>query len=259
MVAGPDGPLETLTRGRGTPHTVFVHGLGGSIATTRPYAGRTRGKRTFLHMAGHGASTPPSALTYPALAREVWAVADDVAADAAVGISMGAGALCAGLAADPRRFDAVVLVLPAALDKPRDDVAMQTFGALADVLETGDADRATELLLSFEPPEVAASAEVKHWCAEQADRLLAGNAQAAMRAITRQIPVPDASVLAAVSVPVLLIAQVDDDIHPVSVAEALANVLPHARLEVLGEGGIMWAHRERVTGLVGDFLAEHAS
>lgn len=185
-------------------------------------------------------------------------MADDVQATAALGISMGAGALCAGLAADPLRFDALVLVLPAALDRPREDPAMQTFSVLADVVGTGDVDRVTAQLLTFESPELAEQPAVQQWSAEQAERLVDGGAQAALREMTRQVPVADASALADVQVPVLLIAQTGDDIHPVPVAEALAQTLPMSHLEVLGEGGIMWAHRERVQGLVGDFLAEHA-
>lgn len=258
MVSGPWGPLETLTRGRGAPHTLFVHGLAGSISTTRPYAGRTPGERTFVHIAGHGASAPPAQLTYPGLAREVWAVADDVRATAAVGISMGAGALCAGLVSDPMRFDAVVLVLPAALDRPRGDDAMQAFDALADAVRSGERARVAEQLRAFEPSQVAESTAVRQWCDEQAERLISGSGEAALRGMIHQIPVPDVAALAAVQIPVLLIAQVDDDIHPVSVAEELARVLPQSRLETLGEGGIMWAHRERVKELVGDFLAEHA-
>ncbi|MGB3186553.1 MAG: alpha/beta fold hydrolase [Ornithinimicrobium sp.] len=255
MVAGPFGPLETLTRGRGAPHTVFVHGLTGSIATTRPYAGRTPGTRTFAHIAGHGRSTRPAELSYPTLAREVWAVADDVQADAAVGISMGAGALCAGLSSDPDRFDAVVLALPASLDRPR--VAMQEFTGLARLVQAADSEAVTAHLLAFEPADVADLPEVQRWCAEQAARLLAGSAAAALEALPHQVPVADAATLAAVEAPVLVIAQTDDEIHPVSVAEELAQVLPRARLEVFGAGGIIWAHRERVTTVVGDFLAEH--
>ncbi|CAN5498274.1 hypothetical protein BH23ACT6_BH23ACT6_14940 [soil metagenome] len=258
MVAGPFGRLETLTRGRGAPHTVFVHGLGGSIATTRPYASRTPGARTFIHIAGHGQSAPPAELTYPALAREVWAAADEFGASAAVGISMGAGALCAGLAADPGRFNAVVLVLPAALDQPRDDDAMDVFGALARVVQTGEVDRVAADLLTLEPARCAESVAVQRWCAEQAAALIAGGAGAALEQMPRQVPVADASALAGVEAPVLLIAQDGDAVHPVSVARALVQVLPRARLEVVPVGGIMWAHRERVTTLVGDFLADHA-
>jgi hypothetical protein len=41
----------------------------------------------------------------------------------------------------------------------------------------------------------------------------------------------------------------------VGVAEELCAVLPHARLEVLPPGGIMWRHRSVIRGLVGDFLS----
>ena len=184
-------------------------------------------------------------------------MADDVHANAAVGISMGAGALCAGLAAEPDRFEAVVLALPASLDRPR--VAMQEFTALARLVQAADSEAVTAHLLAMEPQELADLPEVQRWCAEQAARLLAGSAGAALEALPHQVPVADASSLAAVTAPVLVIAQTDDAIHPVSVAEELAEVLPQARLEVFGAGGILWAHRERVTTVVGDFIAEHTT
>ena len=53
LVPGPDGDLEVLTTGRGEPHTLFVHGLAGSISTTRPYASAVAGTRR-MRMVGPG-------------------------------------------------------------------------------------------------------------------------------------------------------------------------------------------------------------
>ena len=78
------------------------------------------GSRTFLHFRGHGASaTPDDRWEYADLAAELWAVADHVGARQALGISLGAGALCAGLASDPTRFDRLVLVLGGLKDRVR--------------------------------------------------------------------------------------------------------------------------------------------
>jgi pimeloyl-ACP methyl ester carboxylesterase len=62
-------------------------------------------------------------------------------------------------------------------------------------------------------------------------------------------------VLAAVTAPVLVIAQEQDPAHPVWVAEQLAASLPDARLEVLAPGGIMWHHRAVMRELLGSFLS----
>ena len=37
LLAGPVGHLEYLCTGDGDPSTVFAHGLGGTIETTRPF------------------------------------------------------------------------------------------------------------------------------------------------------------------------------------------------------------------------------
>jgi pimeloyl-ACP methyl ester carboxylesterase len=252
--------LEVLSRGTGEPSTLFVHGLAGSITSTRPYAGRVSGRRTFVHIAGHGASAPPPAVTYPALSREVWAAADHAEATSVLGISMGAGAVLNGLTHDPARFRAVVLVLPAALDRPRtSDAALTRFHTLADLVDTGDVGAVADHLYAQEPPDVADGATVWCWCREQAELLVAGSPQAALRQVPHEVPVPDRSALASVSAPVLVLAQEDDDVHPVDVARDVAHSLPQAHLEVFGPGGLVWAHRERVRAIVGEFVDQHGA
>lgn len=257
LLPGPGGDLEVLTVGHGRPATVFAHGLAGSIPTTRPYAVRVPGQRTFLHFRGHGRSAAPAGgdWDYRALAAELWAVADHVGADRALGVSMGAGALCAGLAADPGRFRRLVLVLPAVLDRPREDTAMARFGRLADLVETGDLVGVAAHLLAEQPPDVQEDPGVRQWCRDQAERLVGTPVGRALRSLPHERPLSDRSVLTGVTAPTLVLAQEDDPAHPVSVAEELADLLPHASLTVLPPGGIMWGHRARVRDLVGSFLS----
>lgn len=255
LVDGPAGSLEVLTAGRGDPRTVFAHGLAGSIATTRPYASKVPGSRTFLHFRGHGASaTPDDRWEYADLAAELWAVADHVGARQALGISMGAGALCAGLASDPTRFDRLVLVLPAAIDRPRQDPAMARLAGLADVVEAGDHEGVAEHLLGAEPPAVRSDPGVRQWALGQAGRLLGTGVGRALRTLPHRVPLADRDLLSAVTAPVLLLAQEGDPAHPAEVARELAEVLSGAILHVLPPGGIMWGHRSRVRDLVGEFL-----
>ncbi|MCE0487324.1 alpha/beta fold hydrolase [Ornithinimicrobium sediminis] len=259
LVPGPaGGRIETLTTGRAgaAPSSIFAHGLAGSIPTTRPYAARVAGTRTFLHFRGHGRSTAQARdWSYGALAADVWAVADHVGATGALGVSMGAGALCAGLVQDPDRFDRVVLVLPAVLDRPRDDAAMRRFGALGRLVEAGDVEAVGAHLLSEQPDVVRADPGVRTWCRQQAQRLVTSDVAQALAAVPHEVPLADRSALAAVSAEVLVLAQEDDPAHPVAAAEELAEALTSADLHVLPPGGIMWAHRDRVRDLVGDFLS----
>lgn len=255
LVTGPAGDLEVLTAGRGHPCTVFAHGLAGSIPTTRPYASAVPGTRVFLHFRGHGASaTPDDGWEYADLAAELWAVADHVGAGQALGISMGAGALCAGLTRDPTRFDRVVLVLPAAIDRPRDDAAMGRLTELADLVEAADHDRVAEHLLGAEPREVRQDPGVRQWARGQAARLVGTGVGRALRTLPHRVPVADRALLERVTAPVLILAQEGDPAHPAGVARELAEVFPRAMLHVLPPGGIMWGHRSRVRDLVGEFL-----
>ena len=258
LVPGPHGGhLEILTTGRGEPSSVFAHGLGGSIPTTRPYAAKVAGRRTFLHFRGHGRTSVPATVGwgYDALADELWAVADRVGATHALGVSMGAGALCAGLARDPHRFERVVLVLPAVLDRSRDDAAMRRFAALARLVEAADVDAVAAHLVAEQPETVRTDPGVLTWCRGQAQLLTDSGVARALEVVPQLVPLADRSGLASVSAEVLVLAQEDDPAHPVSAAEAVAASLTRADLQVLPPGGIMWAHRDRVRDLVGGFLS----
>ncbi|HSP60991.1 MAG TPA: alpha/beta hydrolase [Ornithinimicrobium sp.] len=257
LVDGPEGPLEVLTTGRGRPHTLLAHGAAGSIATTRPYAGHVAGTRTFVHQRGHGRSHRPAGTTwgYGDLAGDLWAVADVVEADRALGISMGAGALLAGLTQDPDRFQRVVLVLPAVLDRVRDDAATARLGRFADLLDGGDVQAVAEHLLADQPVSVREDPAVVRWCHDQAEELTGGGVADVLRVLAVRAPVTDRSALERVRRPVLVLGQEDDPLHPAAVAREVAALLPRSVLHVSGPGGIMWEHRGRTRDLVGEFLS----
>lgn len=257
LVPGPDGVLEILTAGRGDPRSVFVHGMAGSITTTRPYASKVPGTRTFVHLRGHGRSHAPAHEDwgYGELAAELWSVADRVQARRALGVSMGAGALLAGLARDPDRFERVVLVLPATIDRPRDDAAMRRLHRLAVRVEAGDVRPVAAHLLAEQPAQVREDPGVVAWCREQAEALVTTAVSSVLRVLPRQVPVPDRSLLERVTCPVLVLGQEDDDTHPASVARELAEVFPRGTVHVAGPGGIMWRHRAQTRDRVGAFLA----
>ncbi|MFX0538852.1 alpha/beta fold hydrolase [Ornithinimicrobium sp. Y1847] len=258
LIEGPDGPLEVLRVGEGRPHTLFVHGLAGSIGTTRPYGTRVAGRKAFVHLRGHGRShVPPGAWGYAELAAEVWAVADhpDVLADRALGISMGAGALMRGLASEPHRFDRVVLVLPAALDQPRDDVAMAALEGLAERVESGDPEAVADHLVADQPPAVQEDPALRTWALGQAEILLASGVASALRVLPSQVPLVDREVLREVTCPVLVLGQEGDATHPAAIAHEVAELLPDATLHIAGGGGLMWEERDRTRELVGEFLS----
>ncbi|MFD0787236.1 alpha/beta fold hydrolase, partial [Micromonospora azadirachtae] len=78
LVTTPHGVrLERLITGAGDPVTVFAHGLGNGIATTRPFGSGVTGRKVFFQFRGHGRSdAPPGPWSYADLARDVRAIAD---------------------------------------------------------------------------------------------------------------------------------------------------------------------------------------
>ena len=161
---GPNTSLEFITTGSGSPATVFAHGLTGTIETTRPFGSGVKGSRTFINFRGHGPpAAPETSWTYAALADELSAVADRVGATQALGVSMGAGALCSLLAHTPLRFERLVFVMPAVLDRPRTDDALDRLAEMALCVDHRDVEGLEALLLQEQP--VAVNAALAKWLA----------------------------------------------------------------------------------------------
>ena len=236
--------VEYLVTGSSDPVTVFAHGLAGSIPETRPFGSGVEGRSAFLHFRGHGASSAPrTGWTYATLAEELRAVADHLHATRAVGVSLGAGALLRLVADQPDRFERLVLMLPAGIDRPRAAPAVRRMRRLADHLDRGNLDAAAGLLVAEQPESVRDRADVRVWARRQAHRLATSSVSRALRELPALAPLPDRAVLGRVRCPVLVVAQRDDDAHPVQVAVELAEALPAARLEVFHGGGVLWTHR----------------
>ena len=156
MLATPHGvDLEYLVTGAGEPVTVFAHGLGNGIAETRPLGSAVTGRQVFFQFRGHGRSSAPDGRwTYADLARDLRAVADLTGATRALGVSLGAGALCRLLADDPDRFERVVLFLPAVLDEPRPAGPRPARPRLLEAIEAGDAGEVARALAAEIPADL---------------------------------------------------------------------------------------------------------
>lgn len=253
---GLTGPLEVQTTGSGAPVTLAAHGLGASIAETRPLLSGVAGTRVFAAARGHGGSPLPAGpLDYAALAADLLAVAGDAGATQALGVSMGAGTLLRLLSASPDRFERVVLFLPAAIDAPRTDAAVRRLAALADALDSADLAAVEREVLLELPPDLRDSPVARTYVATRARFLRASpGAGRALRELPDVAPVTDRTALAAVSADVLVLAQEDDALHPAQVARELVGVLPRARLAVFDRPGVVFRERARLRTLVSDFL-----
>jgi 3-oxoadipate enol-lactonase len=249
--------LDTLVTGHGAPVTVAAHGLGASIAETRPLLGGVPGSKVFYAARGHGGSPlPDQPVDGAVLAADLEAVADAHGAEQALGVSLGAGALLSLLAQRPDRFTRVVLFLPAALDRPREAQAVRRLSALAAALDGGDAEAVQDWVRAEVPPELQALPAAQAYLFSRSAQLLAWPGIAPLlRTLPASPPVADRELLAAVTAPVLVLASEGDPLHPASVARDVAAALPRAELVVFDQPGVVFRERARLRGLIADFLS----
>ncbi len=258
LVPTPHGvELECLATGGGEPVTVFAHGLGGGIAETRPLGSGVDGRKVFFQFRGHGRSAaPPGHWTYLDLARDLRAVADLYGATRALGVSLGAGALCRLLADNPGRFTRLVFFLPAVLDRPRPAAARERLAVLLEAVQDGDAAAAAEVVIQEAPAAVRDTPVVWAYVRQRLDQLMRDGLAAGLTTLTDQVAVVDAADLAQVPAPALVIGCRGDELHPVEAAERLAAALPAATLQVYDRPGVLWTARadlrERIAGFLND-------
>jgi pimeloyl-ACP methyl ester carboxylesterase len=227
--------LTVETAGEGPP-LVFAHGLTSNrhrtIAELAPLAGDYR--IVAFDQRGHCDSTPA---TDPAL-YDPNRMADDLAAilaslgiDRAVigGESMGAATALLFAIRNPERVDHLLLTGPAFSDEPnpgKDDLA-RTARLIA---ETG-----IEGYLSASAPEWAAmgidEAAIAAWSAVQRSHDPASMA-AACATVAEWVILPNLSALAALAVPVQILAWEGDAVHPLTLAQRMVASFPDARLHV---------------------------
>lgn len=121
-----DATLHVEIDGAGAPVTVVAHGLTNSCNELAAFTPLVPGTKVRFDFRGHGlSSTPDTGYRFADFARDLDAVATAHGATAAVGTSLGAGAIMRLVAGQPDRFERIVLLLPAGLDRPRDiDLAM---------------------------------------------------------------------------------------------------------------------------------------
>jgi 3-oxoadipate enol-lactonase len=256
LVATPHGvELECLATGSGRPVTVFAHGLAGGIAETRPLGSGVHGRRIFFQFRGHGRSaSPPGRWTYLDLARDLRAVADLYGATRALGVSLGAGALCRLLADNPNRFDRAVFFLPAVLDQPRPTRSTERLADLLAALDSGDATEVAEVVAQEVPAQLRNTPAVWAYLRQRIEQLMRDGLAEGLTELPGPAAITDRAALGEVTAPALVIACRGDDVHPVEVAEQLAAALPNATLHVYDRPGVVWTERADLRERVAGFL-----
>lgn len=255
FIQTPELQIEYRTFGEGSPVTVFAHGVSSSIEDTRFLGSGVRGTRVFFHFRGHGESgVPEGGWDYAGATRDLRAVADEVEATQALGISMGAGAMLGLLAETPDRFERCAFVLPAGLDRPRSDGSLSTLLERADAIEHGTVESLTEYLIAELPDDLRTMRGIRELMRERAERQYRPGVARALRGLPSTPPLDDRTVLAKVSAPSLVIGQEGDEVHPSSVARELAAALPDARLHVFPRPWSMLRERDTLRDLVAGLL-----
>ncbi|MEU4687230.1 alpha/beta hydrolase [Actinoplanes sp. NPDC023714] len=256
LVTLPSGVrVEQLVTGTGEPVTVFAHGLAGDLSGTRPLGSGVTGRRVFFHFRGHGRSdVPPGPWSFADLAAELSAVAGLHGATRAVGVSMGAAALCRVLAAEPARFDRVVLYLPAPLDGTRPAAAVQRLERLIASVESGEAAMIAEAVEAELPPAVRNTPAGWSHLRQRVEQLQRDGLAQELESIWSAPAVPVVEALTAFPGRALVIGCQGDEVHPAAWAERLAGLLPDAELEIFDRPAILWNNRRELRDRISTFL-----
>jgi 3-oxoadipate enol-lactonase len=251
-----DATLFAEVDGVGEPVTVLAHGLTNSRRELAAFTPMLAGTKIRFDFRGHGRSSAPErGYRFADFARDLDAVASMYGATRAVGTSLGAGAICHLLEADPRRFERLVFLLPAALDRPFQyrDALVRT----AELLESLPKGEAIEAILS-EAGRLEKYADAP-WLRDfdlalWEDMNPVGVARA-IREVVDDVAVSDREVLRKVEAPTLIICREGDLIHPAELGRVLADLMPSSELIVLpGEEELIAAIPELVVRVTG-FLA----
>jgi len=244
--------------GEGVPVTVLAHGLTNTCRELVQLTPLVVGTKVRFCFRAHGHSGPASSGRYgfADFARDLEAVASAYGATRAVGTSLGAGAICRLLASRPERFERMVFLLPAGLDRPFRHKAR--FQRMADILETMPRDLALEALL-YDPERLEVYTRAP-WVREF-DRLRWAEVRdpaalgPAIRQVIEDTPVRDRDVLRAVTAPVLILCREGDPIHPAEVGQAMAGLFPNAELVTFPDEVAMFQAMPELVQKVNTFLA----
>jgi 3-oxoadipate enol-lactonase len=251
-----DAAIHVEVDGEGDPVTVLAHGLTNSCLELADLTQLMPGTKVRFCFRGHGhSSSPERGYRFADFARDLDAVADAYGARIAFGTSLGAGAIGHLMVREPDRFDKVVLLLPAGLD--RQFQYKERMLRMASLIEGKPQDEAIEAVLS-DPERVAGYLEMP-WLRDFDRRLLAGlNPEGVPRAIREIIedrPFDDRERLRALTTPTLVIAREGDIIHPAEVARVIADLMPSAELMMFDDAFQMYAGIPQIVERVRAFIA----
>jgi pimeloyl-ACP methyl ester carboxylesterase len=262
-VRNGDLVLRGESEGDGAP-IVLLHGL---TATRRyvvhgSHALARGGHWTVAYDArGHGESDPAAdrdAYEYSDLVGDLCAVLDGLEAERPVlaGVSMGAHTALRFALEHPQRVAALVVITPA-----YDGEGPERWDGLADGLERDGIDGFLSTWGAHDVAERFRTAALKNARQRLERHRDLGAVAAALRVVPSSVPFDGLEALKRIEAPALVVGSRDDadPAHPLAVAEAYAERLPHARLLVEDGGAspIAW-QGARLSRAIASFVEDGA-
>jgi pimeloyl-ACP methyl ester carboxylesterase len=261
---GRDGaPLRIVEAGEGAA-VLFQHGLGGDAAQAEGnFPGDAGWHRLTLECRAQGRSEPGTTRPFSIAMFADDAVAATEAAGmrsfVAGGVSMGAAIALRLAVTQPGLVSALVLVRPAWLAEAA-PANMRPYGVAAEAMRRHSGDPAAARDAFIGSPEARRLAEISP------DNLaslvgffdrpdLAATADL-LADIAADGPGLTREAVAALRLPVLVVGNGEDDVHPLGMARELADLVPAARfIEVPAKAADKAAHQAAVRHAISSFLA----
>jgi len=247
--------------GSGRPF-IFSHGLGGNLNLSIELTNQLPKVHLIVYdNRAHGRTIPlgdPDKLTFETMATDMAALLDYLRLPRAYvgGVSMGAGISLAFCLRYPDRVKALILNRPAWLDQPNPP-NLSSLTMMARLIQSFGVRRArsemekTELYRDLERNYPASAKSLTDLLVnDRSDALLAS-----LKAIPASAPVESLGRLAALEVPVLVLGNRDDPLHPFELAQSLAKAIPRSRFhELPSKSTDVNAHYQQFRQIVTEFL-----
>ena len=229
-------PFHYACVGEGLPF-VFQHGMGADVTQPLSSGGNLAGWRIIaMDCRGHGkteANLNPARISFAQFAEDLAALLDSLNIERAVvgGISMGAGVALAFALAHPERLNGLILVRPAWLDRPF-PTNLRWFPLAASLLQEYPADEAArrfEQLPDFSELE-AGSKSAADSLLGQFRRPRARERAGILAGMPASVPVASLIQCQQLQIPVSVVVNAHDPVHPDALGEKLADAIPGAVL-----------------------------
>ena len=250
-----DATLHVEVDGEGAPVSVLAHGLMNSCRELAALTPLVPGTKVRFCFRGHGhSSSPEHGYRFADFARDVEAVADAYDATIAFGTSLGAGAIGHLLTREPDRFEKLVLLLPAGLDRPFQYKKRMLH--TAELVDGKSTEEAIEALTS--DPGRGQNYLDYPWLRDLDRQMLQElntvGVPRAIREVIEDWPLEDREQMRKVTAPTLLICREGDEIHPSEVGRILAEIMPNAELMMFRDGVQMYESIPQIVARVREFI-----